>query len=335
MNGGVGFHVPVYISHSFENKAEFDNIVGALKHEGVPYWDPAEIKAGLLLREQLRQAVEECAVCIFVATHESGASSWCSAEMGAFWGAGKPVLVYLADSSLKEQGLPDIVKGDVWEQNMWKVAARAKELLATTKPTVGDGATDQPEQVGSMTATQLEKLIVGAVSLALATTKNDGHAATPEEINQAAQDASGSILRGAQAIDSLSAQPEGDWQRQILWVDDRPNNNVYERRTLESLGFQFTLALSTKEALETLDKRRFAAIISDMGRREGPREGYVLLEALRARDRQTPFFIYAGSNAPQHKQEAAARGAQGSTNNARDLVDMMTQALRSSRAERQ
>jgi hypothetical protein len=39
---------------------------------------------------------------------------------------------------------------------------------------------------------------------------------------------------------------------------------------------------------EILEKKRFDAIISDMGRKEGPREGYVLLEALRAQGDQTP-----------------------------------------------
>jgi CheY-like chemotaxis protein len=93
------------------------------------------------------------------------------------------------------------------------------------------------------------------------------------------------------------------------------------------VGINFTLALSTKDALEILGKERFAAIISDMGRTEGPREGYVLLDALRTRGDQTPFFIYSASNAPQHKREAAGRGAQGSTNVAKELYDMVIQVL--------
>jgi CheY-like chemotaxis protein len=47
------------------------------------------------------------------------------------------------------------------------------------------------------------------------------------------------------------------------------------------MGITFTLARSTQEALATLSKQRFAAIISDMGRKEGPSEGYVLLDAVR------------------------------------------------------
>ena len=93
------------------------------------------------------------------------------------------------------------------------------------------------------------------------------------------------------------------------------------------MGLEFTLALSTQEALRALAARKFAAIISDMGRTEGPKEGYVLLEAVRATDTATPFFIYAGSRAPQHRREAALRGAQGTTNIAEELVEMVTRAL--------
>jgi len=93
------------------------------------------------------------------------------------------------------------------------------------------------------------------------------------------------------------------------------------------MGLEFTLALSTNEALSVLSNRRFAAIISDMGRKEGLQEGYKLLEALRAHDKVTPFFIYAGSGQLKHRREAAMRGAQGSTNVAEELLEMVTRSL--------
>ena len=52
---------------------------------------------------------------------------------------------------------------------------------------------------------------------------------------------------------------------------------------MEAMGIQFTLAESTDEALRILATNRFAAIISDMGRLEGPREGYKLLERVPGR----------------------------------------------------
>jgi hypothetical protein len=58
------------------------------------------------LRDQLRQAVDESSVCVFVATQPSLKSSWCGAELGAFWGAGKPVIVYLAEASPSGRRLP-------------------------------------------------------------------------------------------------------------------------------------------------------------------------------------------------------------------------------------
>ncbi len=60
----------------------------------------------------------------------------------------------------------------------------------------------------------------------------------------------------------------------ILWVDDRPSNNIYERQALEALGISFTLAKSTEEALEKISKQSFDAIISDMGRPPDSRAGY-------------------------------------------------------------
>ena len=121
--------------------------------------------------------------------------------------------------------------------------------------------------------------------------------------------------------------PEG-WRSHVLWVDDRPDNNVYERRVFEAAGIQFTLAETTNEALRILATQPFAAIISDMGRREGPREGYVLLDAVRERGYQTPLFFYAGSKAREHKIETAKHGGQGCTNNTQELFRMVTAAVK-------
>jgi hypothetical protein len=81
-----------------------------------------------------------------------------------------------------------------------------------------------------------------------------------------------------------------DWQNKLLWVNYRPENNVYECKAMESMGLEFILVLSTDESLQMLGVRHFAAIISDMGLKEGPREGYVFLEAVRAKDKTTPFL---------------------------------------------
>jgi CheY-like chemotaxis protein len=113
----------------------------------------------------------------------------------------------------------------------------------------------------------------------------------------------------------------------VLWVDDRPNNNIYERQALEALGVSFVLALSTDEALEKLRQQEFDAIISDMGRPPDPRAGYTLLDKLRASGDQTPFVIYAGSRSPEHQAESRRHGAIGCTNRANELLEMVLGVL--------
>ena len=113
----------------------------------------------------------------------------------------------------------------------------------------------------------------------------------------------------------------------ILWVDDRPENNVYEREALETLGVRVVLAESTQEALEKIHKRDFALVISDMGRPPDSRAGYTLLDTLRAEHNEVKFVIYASSRDPEHIREARAHGAIGCTNRPQELITIVTGAL--------
>lgn len=114
----------------------------------------------------------------------------------------------------------------------------------------------------------------------------------------------------------------------VLWVDDKPENNFYERQSLEALGVRFINAKSTDEALEKLRSQRIDVVISDMGRPPDDRAGYTLLNAMRSGGNPIPFIIYAGSNAPEHIAEALAKGAQGSTNKPSELFKYVLSALK-------
>ncbi len=130
------------------------------------------------------------------------------------------------------------------------------------------------------------------------------------------------------AVQDAGHRDSGEsWKNRVLWVDDRPENNGYERQAFEAIGLKFTLALSTDEAFQQLSQRKNTAIISDMGRGEGPREGYVLLDRLRNQGDRTPLFFYASSNAPEHKRETAEHGGQGCTNNAQELFEIVTRTV--------
>ncbi|MBR6095605.1 MAG: response regulator [Oscillospiraceae bacterium] len=112
-------------------------------------------------------------------------------------------------------------------------------------------------------------------------------------------------------------------KKEILWVDDRPENNVYERKMMERYGLEFSLALSTQQALALMKTHEFALIISDMGRKEGPEAGYVLLEQVRALDKTIPFLFYAGSRKPDHIAKSIRRGAQYCTNDPAELIQLV------------
>ncbi|AYN26243.1 response regulator [Buttiauxella sp. 3AFRM03] len=165
----------------------------------------------------------------------------------------------------------------------------------------------------------LKAQMMTIASLAAATAKNPGD-------NAALEDSQFKKIINAVSTSSMLATTAKSKHR-ILWVDDRPDNNIYERKAFEAQGIEFTLALSTQEALGLIAENNFDAIISDMGRKEGPREGYVLLDKLRAANNRTPFIIYAASNLPEHKEEAYIRGANGSTNRVAELFELVMAAL--------
>lgn len=162
---------------------------------------------------------------------------------------------------------------------------------------------------------------VAALAAAAAARPEPG--ATPETTARDARDAAELV---AEAITPRILRKAG--RARVLWVDDKPDNNVYERQSLEAIGVSFVLALSTEEALQKVKGQRFDAIISDMGRPPDPRAGYTLLDTLRASGNTTPFVIYAGSNAPEHKAEARKHGALGCTNRASELFQYVVSALR-------
>jgi len=117
--------------------------------------------------------------------------------------------------------------------------------------------------------------------------------------------------------------------RSILWVDDNPDNNIWERRALESYGVRFVLARDTAEAERLLDEKGpFAAIISDMGRVGDPLAGYTLLSRVRDAKIQVPYFIYTTGLAARLWPVARLRGAQGLTADPDALVEMVVTAIR-------
>lgn len=175
---------------------------------------------------------------------------------------------------------------------------------------------------GGFEATAKRQQAEATAALVAATVARPDANATPESTAREAKEAAAVVAKSVNPRVIRLANGAT-----VLWVDDRPNNNIFERQSLSALGVSFVLAASTEEALGLLAKHKFDVIISDMGRPPDSRAGYTLLEKLRSSGDRTPFVIYAGSNAPEHKAEARSRGAIGSTNRASELFEYVLAAL--------
>ncbi|MGR9235046.1 SAV_2336 N-terminal domain-related protein (plasmid) [Rhizobium leguminosarum] len=115
----------------------------------------------------------------------------------------------------------------------------------------------------------------------------------------------------------------------LLWVDDRPGNNKTIARRFGSLGVDVVEELNTTAALAAFDEQ-FDLVISDMGRKEGPREGFALIEALRSKGSEVPILIFAGryASSPKNRNDTIIAGAQLCTNNPQELYDSAYSILR-------
>jgi hypothetical protein len=85
----------------------------ALDSFEIPRWDVSAMSPGESLSEQLRDAIRECHLCVFIATRRSIDSPWCLAELGAFWGSEKTVMLFMADPDLEESVLPPQFRGNL------------------------------------------------------------------------------------------------------------------------------------------------------------------------------------------------------------------------------
>jgi CheY-like chemotaxis protein len=167
---------------------------------------------------------------------------------------------------------------------------------------------------------ELQRMRLSAVaSLTAAKQAKDGAGTTSSGIE--IED----VVRSVES--AVTLVQEGSSNPRVLWVDDNPRNNLYERKAMEAVGIRFVLSENTTDALRILSSQSFGAVISDMGRRESPREGYALLDAMRAQGDETPLFFYASSNAPEHKRETYQHGGQGCTNDSQELFELVTKVI--------
>jgi CheY-like chemotaxis protein len=113
------------------------------------------------------------------------------------------------------------------------------------------------------------------------------------------------------AVPTLAATPRR--AARVLWVDDRPANNEYERKRLRPHGIVFDSVVSTAEALEQLTNETYDLVITDLGRKyssdRSATAGAAFLEQSIVRDGGPPVIVYAGSWAVAKRKDLIKRGA--------------------------
>ena len=115
----------IFISYSQRDQAPYSSLCLALENEKLAYWSSSSMKAGASLKDQLREAIAKCDACIFIATQRSIESKWCLAETGAFWGAGKQIILYKANPDID---LPPLFYGDLWTCDVREILQQVKEI---------------------------------------------------------------------------------------------------------------------------------------------------------------------------------------------------------------
>ena len=113
------------------------------------------------------------------------------------------------------------------------------------------------------------------------------------------------------ALPAIAALPRR--AARVLWVDDRPANNEYERKLLREHGIVFDNVVSTTEAIEQLGNEAYDLVITDLGRKgssdRSSTAGAAFLDQPVMREGGPPVIVYAGSWAVAQRADLVQRGA--------------------------
>ena len=118
--------------------------------------------------------------------------------------------------------------------------------------------------------------------------------------------------------------------RRVLWIDDHPENNVYEIQALQRKNVAVDQVRSTADGLNAVLHATipYDVVITDIGRKENgedrPQAGLEFIRRMRQQDAKTPVFVYASAAAVGRlSDEITAAGASGATSSATELLEML------------
>jgi CheY-like chemotaxis protein len=231
-----------------------------------------------------------------------------------------------------------IAPGDAFREVIRDTLARSQLVLALVGPQFDPSRLDQPLDPVAFEWRQARFFGCAVHAVLL-----DGGAMPPEGALPADLrwfcKRSASILGGptlGEQIDALvaqvpqiSARPRGS--SRVLWVDDNPANNEYERSLLRPDGIVFDNVVSTAEAIEQLRTSTYDLVITDLGRRwssdRSQDAGRALLTHAVITGGGPPIVVYAGRAAVKQEKELLTLGAFGVSQNRDHLLALVRAAL--------
>ena len=121
----------------------------------------------------------------------------------------------------------------------------------------------------------------------------------------------------------------------VLWVDDHPENNEYERSSLLALGIKVVSVRTNAEAERELKAARFPVVITDLGRNiegeQDPDAGYKTVALVREAGGDAECIVYAGRRVENETERRRLReaGASVATDRPAELLSAVVGAIAS------
>jgi CheY-like chemotaxis protein len=336
---------PVTLFYSYSHKDEdlrdeLDGHLKILERRGmVQAWHDREIVAGNPWDSEIDDHLRNAELVLLLVSKDFVASDYIwstelNTAMQRHWSGETrvvPILVRAVDIELddapfmKLQGLPTDLRpvtswpnrDEAWTNVAKGLRATVKDIQASRKAT----ASVSPPMLLPQTPVD-DPLLQRVLEAAAGQIEQANIAKGGGPLNAAL------IRRQAQSlIDTRN-------QKRVLWVDDRPEGNLFEIAALNKLQIEVLIARSTDEAMASIaaDTEGFNLVISDWERYGEPAQaGLELLQRLRRAHKTMPVVYYHGCFEPKHRagraEHAKRAGAFGEAIVPSELLGLVVKAL--------
>lgn len=158
-----------------------------------------------------------------------------------------------------------------------------------------------------------------------------GHDPAPDDIDQASLE---KIITGSAAVQADLEHVAGQSSAlrraalaasaldgaKILWIDDQPAGNAWERQMLAKFGVSFVTVETTASAIACLKAEHFDLALSDIARGDNPRAGLEALPTILQTAPGIPVVFYVGYVTPDRPVPVGSKGIAEEPNELLHLV---------------